>query len=341
MARFSGFVGSVRKKLALLVAVLFTAGLVVAVAARPASAAVCPNTNDIMTNGFSSPPNFIDQVKNGDSSGHHDLAAIFAQFGLDSADFNEFASSAVQGTTTVGGDIKVGDMVVGTGASSFGRTEECQGANPQRMDINSNGTTTTIWGNVNSQNLTQDTPVTILFDSTGTMKFATMNTCGNPMKFTPVKPNFSCDLLEKHPVSGQDNTFTFTTKATAENGATIAKVVYNFGDGSDLVTLPDGTTPTQPHTFTKSSTVTVTVFVNLPGGHQSQTTSETCQTPITVNAPPIPPPVTPPPVTPPPVKPPLPPVLPNTGAGSVVGIFAAVTLGGFLLHRQWLAHRRR
>ncbi|HSX15808.1 MAG TPA: hypothetical protein VLF40_03385 [Candidatus Saccharimonadales bacterium] len=344
MARLGTFVDLFQRKTPLLAVPALALGLAVGtalLAAAPSvSAVVCPNTNDIMTNGFSSPSNFISQVQNGDSSGHKDLAAIFAQFGLQSGDFSNFASSAVQGTDTVGGDIKVGDMVVGTGASSFGRTETCQGANPTSMNIDSNGTTTTIWGNANDKNLTQDTPVTILFDKTGTMQFAVMNTCGNPTKFTPVVPKFSCDLLEKHEVSGQANTFTFATKATATNNATIAKVVYNFGDGSPEVTEPDGTTPTPAHTFTQSATVTVTVFVNLPGNQQVTTTSPTCQTPITVTPPPTPP-VTPPTPSTPPVTPPkVPAVLPNTGAGNVVGIFAAVTLGGFLLHRQLLARRR-
>jgi len=301
------------------------------------SAEACPSTNDIMTGGASSPANFIQQVQGSDSSGHTDLAAIYAHFGLEAADYGSFASNAQQGVDMMDGSIMVDGQVVATNGFSFGRLQECQGSGAQSLTIGG----TTIWGNVNSANFASDNqPVTVLFDKTGMPTFVVINSCGNPSKFTPVKPEFHCDLLEKHPVDGKPNTFTFTTQATATNNASIAKVVYDFGDGT-TATLPDGTTPTPPHTFTQSTTVFVTVFVNVPGKQQVQVTATSCQLPINVTPPPTPPtPPTPTPPTPPAPKP-MPTVLPNTGAGNVIGLFGATTAGGFLAYRRLLLRRHR
>ena len=316
---------------ALMVPVLVL-GLVAGVAtfdAGPVSAEACPPSNDIMTDGFSSASNFINQVQNGDSSGHSDLAAIYAQFGLSQGDYAKFSSSAVDAVAQKNGNIVVDGVVVGTNGRSFGRTQSCQGSDPESTTAGG----TTIWGNVHAKTFVNDNlKMKVMFDDTGTAKFAVLDTCGNPSKFVPVKPVFSCDLLEKHPVDGKADTFTFTTKATAENNATISKVVYDFGDGSPQVTLPDGNTPTPAHTFTKSATVKVTVFVNVPGKHDIPVTSAKCELPITV---------TPPTPTPPTPQPkPVPKELPKTGAGGAIGLFSVATVGGFVGYRYWLLRRK-
>ncbi len=328
---------------AIVMAVTLTGATLMLGPSKPASAAGGCDTvvNEMMTGGFDSPGDFIDQINNGDSSGHDDLGAIYAAFGLDPGDYNAFVSSAKEGVATRSGDIIVDGQTVATGNISFGRQEICQGTGPQSMTIGD----TTIWGNVNEQSFAQgadNLKVTVLFNNTGAPIFVALNSCGNPNKFTPIQPEFGCDLLQKHPVDGQKNTFTFTTQAHATNNASITKVVYDFGDGSDLVTEPDGDTPTPPHTFTQSSIVRVTVFVNVPGHDGIPVTSEKCKVPIVVEkekpvVPPVTPPVTPPAKT---VSVVVPTVMPNTGAGDVLplagGAVAAGTLGG-----RWLLLRKR
>jgi len=317
-------------------------GLVAGMAAFnpwPASADACPPSNDIMTNGFSSNEGFINEVENGDSSGHSDLGAIYAHFGLSSSDYSKFESSAVKAVAQKNGNIVVDGQVVGTNGMSYGRTQSCQGAGtPESLTLGG----TTIWGNKHSSTFVSDNlDMRVMFDDSGTAKFAVLTTCGNPSKFTPVKPVYSCDLLEKHPVAGKENTYTFTTKATATNNATIVKAVYDFGDGSPEVTMPDISTPTPEHTFTKSSTVKVTVFVKVPGKDKIPVTSAACEQPIEVKEKPVPP--TPPKPQPKPQPKPTPTVLPKTGADGMVAMFGAVgaSAGGYLGYRQWLVRRSK
>src|SRR5262249_10414308 len=118
------------------------AGLAVAVLATPGLIAlhpqaprphVGPSPNDNMTNGFMTAPKFISQLQHRDADHHTDLAAIYGLFNFTSGDYTKFSSSAVQGVDFKNGDIKVGDVTVATGASSFGRTEGCQGSNPTSL----------------------------------------------------------------------------------------------------------------------------------------------------------------------------------------------------------------
>lgn len=326
-----------RKKIPIMAGLAIVLGLIFGMAlnAGQVGAAACPPSNNIMSGGFNGRQDFLDKVQNNDDgAGHNDLQQIFNQFGFSNsqADRDNFLNNGVEGVAKQNGDIQVDGVTVAHNASSFGRTRECQGSEPiQEMAIP--GTSTTIFGNTNAQTLVDDNQQVIaMFDDTGTLQFAVLPSCGNAEKFVPVKSNFKCDLIHSHPVDNQANTFTFTTDLTVTGLAKLDHVEYNFGDGSPVVSVPNGDTPTPPHTFTQTSTVTSTVFVTLPGHKQPvSNTSPTCETTITVKPPT-------PPVTP--VTPTVPPVLPNTGAGNVIGLFAGVTLGGALVAR-WIQLRRQ
>ncbi len=117
-------------------------------------------------------------------------------------------------------------------------------------------------------------------DASGKFVAAIIKACGNPVWATPTpppaKPSLSCDLLQAATVSR--NSFKFTTKATAQNGATIKSYNYNFGDG----TSANGVGATVDHTYTKPGTYTVTVAVNGVEGAAVQKTSESCKVTVTV-----------------------------------------------------------
>lgn len=247
-----------------------------------AGAATCTD-NDILKCGFSSPSDFISKVRANDNgvNSQHDLQAIYAAYGLESADYDRLVTSSAQGTAFRDGHIEVGGVTVATGAKTIGRTVGAQGTNPFTETIGG----IDYFGNTNDQAFADGVDslaVTVLFNAKGEMQFAVLNSCGNPERATPKTPTFSCDMLNKAAVAGQANTFNFTTEATATNNATIAKVVYDFGDG----TTAEETNPATPvkHTYASSGTFTakVTVFVNLPGNQQVQATSATCETTITV-----------------------------------------------------------
>lgn len=135
------------------------------------------------------------------------------------------------------------------------------------------------------------------------------------------KPKYSCDLLELKQLGGRK--VRASVNYTAENGATFDGVTYNFGDGSEpLVT--DKTAV--EYEYAKDGTYNVAATVRFSvNGVQKTDTNENCAKTVTFESgKPVPP--TPKPETP--AK-----ELPNTGAGDVLGLVAAVTIAGALAHK--------
>ncbi len=105
--------------------------------------------------------------------------------------------------------------------------------------------------------------------------------CGNPVWGTPTKPaeppkpqpqpELTCDVLEKVVLSR--NSFRFSTKATAKNGATVTSYDYNFGDGTSV----KGAGATVEHTYKAAGKYTVTVTVNGNANGAVSKTSEGCK----------------------------------------------------------------
>jgi len=348
MRRFGGvvskkraFIVSVGALLAVLGAVVFGFGW--------SGAASC--TDDaIMKCGFSSKSEFIQRVEANDNgvNGQADLQAIYAHYGLSSSDYGDFEKNAVPGVAKRNGDIVVDGQVVGTGGMNLGRLKSTQGSGASVVAIGAHD----YYANTNDRvfaTTVSQLPIYALFDSTGTLKFAVMTTCGNPQfPKVVVKTAAACKILNASQTDAE-NTYAFTADATHMGNATIDYFVYDFGDGSATVQQMSGATPVT-HTYTAEGTFTakVTVFATFPGTGGTPRALPAiveCTKQITVQPKPVPPtPVTPvvPPVTPP-TPPPAPPVqvLPNTGAGSVVTMFSLVTFGGFLGYRFILTRRLR
>lgn len=242
----------------------------------------CDN-NAIIYCGAQTPGDFINKV-NGNNPA--DLQAIYQNFGLAPAEYNKFVTSAKMGTAYKDGRIVVDGQTVATNAWSIGRLGNHDGQTYKRSYTIAGHT---YYASDNKDVFKSDNiPVMVMFDEKGAMKFAALTACGNPITGNKTNPNYTCDLLQKQAVEGQKNTYSFTTKASATNGASLAKVVYDFGDGSAPVTQNDLATPVN-HTYTKEGNYTakVTVYVNLPGGGQTSVTGAQCQTQITVEAPPV------------------------------------------------------
>ncbi|HSW80336.1 MAG TPA: PKD domain-containing protein [Candidatus Saccharimonadales bacterium] len=233
--------------------------------------------NSIIVCGTPNATDFISKVQAGGPK--HDLQAVYARFGLEPGEYDQFVTNSVAGVAKQDGTIVVKGRVVATNAWSIGRTHFSY-ATPYTI----NGKT--YYKAMTSRVLQQDLPVMVMFNSKGVMKFAVMNACGNPVAATLVRPKLSCDLLNKSEVSGMPNTFDFTTNASAANGAVVKRVTYDFGDGSTAESATS-LTKTVRHTFSKPGTwtVRVTVTVNLPGGGTTTVTSANCQTTVTVAQP--------------------------------------------------------
>jgi len=132
-------------------------------------------------------------------------------------------------------------------------------------------------------------------------------------------PVYSCNLLNVSQAA--DRKITASVQYTAQNGATFKSVTYNFGDGSTPLTT-DKTSVTYQYAKDGQFTVSANVLFSVNGKDQT-VTSANCSKPVSFTTP----------VTPPSSE------LPNTGPGAVLGIFAATTIAGAIVHRLFLARR--
>lgn len=117
----------------------------------------------------------------------------------------------------------------------------------------------------------------------GATKHVTSNDCVVKVTVTPEppKPAYTCESLSKKNISRTE--FTFTGKATAVNGATIAGYIFDFGDG----TKSEVTNPTNvPHTYAQPGEYTVKMTAKvMVNGEQKLVTSPYCEVKVKVAPP--------------------------------------------------------
>ncbi len=129
-------------------------------------------------------------------------------------------------------------------------------------------------------------------------------------------PVYSCDVFTLTPSKNRMvtvNKFSYTAKT----GATFKNVVINWGDKSDALTTNN--VVGQKHTYAKDGKYTVSATAHFTVDGKDVTSTGSCTQKVSFTS-------TTPPTTPPTE-------LPNTGAGSVLGLFAAVTAAGAVAHR--------
>lgn len=229
----------------------------------------------IMRCGATSAQQFINKAR---ANAPGDLQAIYSNFGLTPNEYDRFANQAKRGTLYNDGRIVVDGRVVGHSTMNVGRVRD--GSFNKRVTINGKN----YWGgHFGSTYHANRADVMVLFNDRGVMEFVAVSSCGNPQRFTPNKPNYSCDKLKKTRINAKENRYRFTTDATAAGGAEVVKVVYDFGDGNSKTTR--SLSEPVEHSFKKTSTVRVTVHVKLPGGGTDTVTAADCATRITVTPP--------------------------------------------------------
>jgi hypothetical protein len=263
-----------RSKFALAVIVL-SGFAFAAVSSQTANAAFIQDCseNSIVKCGASTPTSLINKIK-ADEPG--DLKALFGGFGITSDKYPLFINQAKMGTVYKDGRVVVDGKVVATDAYSLGR-------NPK-----SYSTPYKVAGKTYHVSSTKDVfnrdslDAFVLFNNDGQPGAIILTACGNPVGGKLVKPGYKCDQLVKEEVKNKKNTYNFSTEAPVTSGATVSKVVYDFGDGSKVTK----TNPKEkvPHTYTKPGTYTtkVTVYVKLPGGNEVAVNGSGCATQITV-----------------------------------------------------------
>jgi hypothetical protein len=150
----------------------------------------------------------------------------------------------------------------------------------------------------------------------------------------PTTPAFSCDMLNIS--ASEDRTVKITQfNTSASGGASFKNAVLDWGDNSATVTDTNLVGKTHQYDHDGTFVISATAHFNV-NGQDKTATSQACAKQVTF-APNQPPQVTPPPSTP--GQPGQPTTLVNTGAGSVAGLFAAVTAAGAVAYR-WLLARR-
>lgn len=259
----------------LLVAALFVALTGVALSANfangtPASAAKC-EANNIMECGAPSISSFVSQYK---ANKPGDLDNIYAAFGLAPNEIDRFAKTAQMGVVYKNGDVKIGNKTVATDAVTLGRSPKSYS-----WDMKIGGKT---YYASHSKDVFLDNSIPAMIMMNGDQfEFAALTACGNAVKGHPTgkAPSYSCDMLKSKQINR--TTFSYTTDTTALNGAKVAKVVYDFGDGQTQTATSGAQSVTHEYAKEGDFTVKVTVYVTVNGETQTVTGAK-CATKVTV-----------------------------------------------------------
>ena len=238
--------------------------------AKPSEASVCDGWINVITCGTPSHQDLKNVYY-----GRNDIKALYQWNNINDAMIE--GKGMKNGTVYKDGRIVVDGQVVATNAKTVQRNTRYPGSSYGRE---------TVGGHSFYKFTTQNSFVYnqfeafVWFDDNGKFIAAIIKDCGNPVwgdaTPPPAKPSLTCDALQKTEVSR--NTFKFSTKATAKDGASVTSYTYDFGDGTTQTT----TSSEIQHTYAKPGNYKVTVTVNGKEGSDVQKTSQGCQTQITV-----------------------------------------------------------
>ena len=245
--------------------------------ASPSKAAKCSEFNVVSCGTYN-----IYSVR--EAYNRTDVRSIYNHAGVTDSMVNNAAPKT--GTVYRDGRIVVDGRVVGTAARTFQAKAGTLQHSPEGM-VKYGGTMYYQYPighsfvNRNGTVLVESEEIFAWFDNNGKFIAGVIKSCGNPIWTynptpPPAKPSLTCDALQKTEVSR--DTFKFSTKATAKDGASVTSYTYNFGDGTTQTT----TSSEIQHTYAKPGNYKVTVTVNGKEGSDVQKTSQGCQTQITV-----------------------------------------------------------
>lgn len=241
-----------------------------------ANAAGCDN--DIVCGGYSNPTDLANKV-----AASPELQAIYNnQFtdGYHIGDLNYFKANAKHATAYKDGRIVLDDgTVIATNGASIGR--QTNNGNDHTISI---GDKTYYWGYNNTAFAHDSLSAYVLINPDDhSLQFAALTVCGNAEWGT--SPGYKCQMLNQTKVN--DTTYSYVATPYVKNGATVTKIVYDFGDGSNqTVTSNFGQNVT--HTYAPGNyTAKATVYFSSNGKEVSDTRAE-CTKPVSVPQPPKP-----------------------------------------------------
>ncbi|TAH33760.1 DUF11 domain-containing protein [Candidatus Saccharibacteria bacterium] len=258
--------------------VAFALGTLFNLNGSSAAASDC-SANAIMTCGASDPGTFVNKIRSSNDGKNPDLATIYAAYGLTAGEYDRFATTSKAGTAYKDGRIVVDGKVVATNASSIGRVQK---SGDHAKVIGG----TTYWEGSNQTAFASDSiPVEVMFDGNGTMEFAVLFDCGNPVSgnVTPPPPppppaptpTAACTGLT---VAGDNRTtFTLNASAAVTNGATISG--YDFSVANSA-----GTVVATKSVASANATASTQVTLNDAGTYRAKVTVQTSLGPKTASA---------------------------------------------------------
>lgn len=240
-----------------------------------ASASACPgrddDTNAFIYCGFN---NLDELVTKFNQNPYGDLQHVYGHFGM--TNINDFKQKAVHATIYKNsGEIKLDDgTVIATGALSMGR-EKGSGANRNPITINGK----TYWYSPVQNNFgSSSLDGYALINDDHSLAFVAMKACGNPSWGT--SPGYKCQMLKQTKLS--DTEYKYLATPFTKNGATVSKIVYDFGDGESK-TVTSNFTQEVSHTYVKTGKMTAraTVYFMVNGVEKSDT-RDVCTKPVDV-----------------------------------------------------------
>lgn|GEM_PF-1370846 len=250
--------------------------------AKSAYASACPGKDDdnnaVIRCGFNTPSELASKI-----SASGELQTLYNHAFTDNygiGNLDNFKKNAKHATIFRNGNVVLDDgTIIGTNASTLGR-QSWGKAGRHPISI---GGHNYFWSapQVSFSAGTDSLPVFVLINPDDhSLKFAAMPACGNPTWAN--SPAYKCEMLTKtQPNSNDDTTYDFVAKPFVKNGASVAKIVYDFGDGSSK-TISSNFGQTVRHTYASGDfTARATVFFTANGQQKSDTRVE-CTKPVHV-----------------------------------------------------------
>lgn len=239
-----------------------------------ASASACPghddDTNAFIRCGYN---NLDELVTKFNQNPYGDLQTVYGHFGM--ASIHDFKAKAIHATVyKATGEIKADDgTVLATNALSSGR--ENHGANRQPIMI---GGKQYWYSPVQNSFASQSLDGYALLNDDHSLAFVSLEACGNPS--WGYSPGYKCKMLKQTKVNDTDYKYSVTT--FTKNGATVSKVVIDFGDGESK-TLTSNFEQEVTHTYTKPGkyTARATVYFSVNGKEESDT-RDSCTAPVDI-----------------------------------------------------------
>lgn len=238
----------------------------------------CDN-NAIIKCGYPDPNALASKVQ-----GNAELQAIYNhQFtdGWSMGDINAFKANAKHITVYKDGRAVLDDgTVIATGVNSLGRTDL---GSAQRKPVKIGNTTFYYSSTQVSFAANSISGYALINSDDHSLKFGALTSCGNP--FWGNSPGYKCQMLNQKKVN--DTTYEYNVTPYTKNGATVSKVVIDYGDGKSQ-TLTSNFTQTVSHTYAAGKyTARATVYFKVNGQDKSDTRAE-CTKPVDVPQPPKP-----------------------------------------------------